>query len=329
MPSGAAEATTIVTGGNLSKGRVRCRGRELGYLRHERAGALSRDRITIVAVRRGFLVELVLSLLNVPLRDMPPTPQLPAPLELTALRRRATPLRIALLHAPVAGGGPGPLAEFVRQRRAVALDLLLLSHAVWPLSSPDPIVASSTVWARALGLAERPGSRASISRSWTWLEDRRLVSTSRAARARSIRILCEDGSGRAWQHPVDETAPYFQLPHAYWESGLHIELGLAAKAVLLIGLSIQRDVPYFELPLDRGSTWYGLSERTVRLGLRELRAGKLMRTWVERRPSANSPTGYAFDRRHSLNSLDAFARRRQRSELERGEGTGSDESIPF
>ncbi|HTB50222.1 MAG TPA: hypothetical protein VK701_04530 [Solirubrobacteraceae bacterium] len=246
---------------------------------------------------------------------MPPTPHPPVPFELTALRRRATPLRVGLLHVPVAGGGPGPLAELVRQRRAVALDLLLLSHAVWPLSSPDPIVAPSTLWARALGVDARPGIRATISRSWSWLEHRRLVSTARASRARAITILCEDGSGRPWQHPVEEKEPFFQLPHAYWESGLHTDLGLAGKAVLLIGLSLQHEAPYFELPLDRGSRWYGLSERTVRLGLRELRAVKLLRTWVERRPSANSPTGYAFDRRHSLNSLNAFARRRQRSEL--------------
>jgi hypothetical protein len=103
---------------------------------------------------------------------------------------------------------------------------------------------------------------------------------------------------------------------------------MAGKAVLLIGLSLQRDAPHFELPLDRGSTWYGLSERTIRLGLRELRAAKLLRTWVERRPSAKSPTGYAFDRRHSLNSIDAFVRRQRRA-LEQAEATAFDESIPF
>jgi hypothetical protein len=262
---------------------------------------------------------------------VPPTPppHLPVPFELAALRRQATPLRVGFLHIPVAGGGPGPLAQFVRQRRAVALDLLLLSHAVWPLSSPDPIVVPSPSWAHALGVDQRPGIRATISRSWTWLEHRRLVSTARASRARAITILREDGSGRAWQHPVEEKEPFFQLPHAYWESGLHTQLGLAGKAVLLIGLSLQRDAPYFELPLDRGSRWYGLSERTVRLGLGQLRAMMLLRTWVERRPSANSPTGYAFDRRHSLNSLDGFARRRKRNELERGAATGEDEVIPF
>jgi hypothetical protein len=242
-----------------------------------------------------------------------PSPPAPfPPFHLGMLVRPSTPIRVSFLHAPVTGGGRGPLSELVRQRRSVALDLLLLCHAIWPLCSPDPVAVSAVAWADALGLDARGGVRSTISRSWTWLEQRQLIATSAAGRLRAITPLCEDGSARRWQHPAETKEPYLQLPNAYWEGGLPAQLGLPAKAVLLIGLSLQRDAEYFELPLERGAAWYGLSERTIRLGLRELRAAKLMRTWVQRRPSENSPTKYTFDRRHSLNSLDAYARRRRR-----------------
>jgi hypothetical protein len=232
-------------------------------------------------------------------------------LDLDALTHPAVPLRIALLHAPVAGGGPGPLADLAGQRRSIALDLLLFAHAIWPLTNPDPIVAPSSEWAKALGLGDRPGDRAMISRSWTWLERRSLVSTSPSGRARAIKVLCDDGSGRAWQHPAKEHQPYFQLPHAYWHGGFAQDLSLSAKAVLLIAISLQsRNEPYFELPTERGSAWYGLSARRVRIGLRELHAAKLLRTWVEQRPSEHSRIGYTFDRRHSLNPIQSVAWRR-------------------
>jgi hypothetical protein len=232
-------------------------------------------------------------------------------LDLAAVSRPSVPLRVAFLHTPTARGGPGPLAEFVRYRRTAALDLLLFAYAIWPLTNPDPIIAPASAWAEILSAGDRPGDRATISRSWTWLEHHRLITTSRSGRIRSINPLCEDGSGGTWQHPADEHAPYFQLPHAYWEGGFARDLSLSAKAALLIALSLQgRGEPHFELPLERGSAWYGLSVRTLRAGLRELRATRLLRTWVEQRPSEHSPVGYTFDRRHSLNPVESAAWRR-------------------
>jgi hypothetical protein len=225
--------------------------------------------------------------------------------------RDAVPLRVAFLHVPVAGGGPAVLARFVSQRRAVALDLLLFAHAVWPLSEPEPIQASSAEWVQAIGLEDRPGTRAAVSRSWSWLEAQRLVRTHPRGRIRAIEILREDASGEPWEHAADEDVPYFKLPHAYWTGRFPADLSLAAKAVLLIALSLQRPgQEYFQLPVTRGAQWYGLSEESVRRGLRELRSIRLLRTWSERRDSASSPTGYAFDRRHSLNPMEAVARRR-------------------
>jgi hypothetical protein len=238
-------------------------------------------------------------------------PTIITPLDLGAVRRAAVPLRVAFLHVPTPRGGAGPLAAFVSQRRAIALDLLLFAYAIWPLAGGEGILASASDWARAIGLSERSGNRAAISRSWSWLEHHQLIASSPSGRTRAITPLRDDGSGRPWQHPVDEKEPYFQLPHAYWWGGFASDLSLSAKAMLLVGISLQgRDEPYFELPLARGSAWYGLSDRTVRLGLRELQAERLLRVWTERRSSEHSPTGYTFDRRYSLNPLETVAQRR-------------------
>ena len=232
-------------------------------------------------------------------------------LNLADVRRDAVPIRVAFLHRPVARGGGGPLAGFVRQRRALALDLLLLARAVWPLADEGLIAAPASDWARAIGLDDRPGNRASISRAWTWLEAQALVRTRPQGRTRAIEILCEDESRRMWFHPAEERAPYFQLPHAYWHGGFNKDLSLPAKAMLLIALSLDRpDKPHFELPIERGSAWYGLTQQSVRTGLRELREVGLLRTWIERRETDASPVGFVDDRRHALNSIDQVAWRR-------------------
>ena len=253
----------------------------------------------------------------------PTTSTTNTPLDIHAVRRSAVPLRAAFLHAPTPRGGPGPLAAVVSQRRTIALDLLLFAHAIWPLAGHDVILAPASDWARAIGLSERPGNRAMISRSWSWLERHRLITSSPSGRTRAIIPLRDDGSGRPWQHPADEKEPYFQLPHAYWWGGFANDLSLSAKAMLLVGISLQgRDEPYFELPLARGSVWYGLSDRTVRLGLRELQTERLLRAWAEKRLSEHSPTGYTFDRRYSLNPIEIVARRR----LHRAVNTRSEQS---
>lgn len=241
---------------------------------------------------------------------MPETATTPL-FQLAAVRRMAVPLRVAFLHAPNALGGPGPLARIVRQRRSTALDLLLFAHTIWPLAGYEAIEAPASDWARALGLEKRPGNRAMISRSWSWLEDQRLIVSMQRGRTRAIMLLREDGSGRPWQHPADEKEPYLQLSPAYWRGGFARDLSLPAKAVFLVAVSLQRqDTPFFELPIARGAAWYGLSPRTVRLGLRELHRQRLLRIWTERRPSEQSPTGYTFDRRYCMNPIETIAQRR-------------------
>ena len=150
-----------------------------------------------------------------------------------------------------------------------------------------------------------------VSRSWSWLEQHRLVATAPHGRARAIEVLREDGSGRPWEHPARSKEAYLQLPHAYWWGGFARDLSLPAKAVLLIGFSLQSGrKPYFELPLSRAAGWYGLTERTLRQGLRELQAARLLRVWSERRSTDRSPTGTTRDRRYRLNQIEVVGARR-------------------
>jgi hypothetical protein len=239
-------------------------------------------------------------------------------LDLRSVQRSTVPLRVAFLHLPQARGGPGPLSVIVRSRRETALDLLLFAHAIWPTTAPDPIAASASEWETAIGMPRRPGNRSMISRSWTWLEEQRLVRSFHHGQVRVIEVLSEDASNRRWVHPREHREAYLQLPHDYWDGGFARDLSLPGKAMLLIGLSLQAPpATYFEFPLQRSAAWYGLTPQFARIGIRDLHDIGLLRTWVNRRNSSKSPVGVTFDRRHSLNRLDAVGYARLLGEHEK------------
>lgn len=215
-------------------------------------------------------------------------------------RRNELPLRRTFVQQGARGGGPGPLANFVHHRRVRALDLYLLFHAV---ASAPPFSATfpSTVWARALGLGDHSSAQTLVSRTWTWVEARNLIATRRVGRKREITLLREDGSGEPYRHPGEQGAAdrghYFKLPHAYWEANFHNRLGLPAKAVLLIALSLRDD---FILPVEKGQAWYGLSRDTVRKGLRDLRLYGILAMREERKIAPLSTLGYTTERKYRL-----------------------------
>jgi hypothetical protein len=234
-------------------------------------------------------------------------------LDLDRVHRSAVPLRVAFLHRPQAGGGPGPLSAIVRARRETALDLLLFAHAIWPTTSPAAIGAPASDWEAAIAMRSRAGNRATISRAWTWLETQDLIRSTHRGRIRTIEIRREDASKRPWAHPSENSEPYLQLPHDYWYGGFARQLSLPGKAMLLIALSLgtptetRANAHYFEFPLQRAAAWYGLTAESARIGLRDLRNCGLLRAWAHRRVSPVSPVGVTFDRRYSLNRLDAVA----------------------
>jgi hypothetical protein len=214
--------------------------------------------------------------------------------------RTDVPIRRSFVQLPVRGGGAGPLAGFVHDRRVRALDLYLLVHAV---ASAPPFKASfpAAVWVRALGLAANSSSETLVSRTWTWLEQHQLIESQRVGRKREITLLREDGSGDPYRHPGEQGAAdrghYFKLPYAYWEGNFHNRLSMPAKAILLIALSLQDD---FILPTERGREWYGLSRDTVRKGLRDLRVPGLLTMREETKLAPLTALGYTKQRRYSL-----------------------------
>lgn len=213
--------------------------------------------------------------------------------------RDALPLRRSFVQKRQEGGGAGPLAAFVHARRGAALDLYLLGRAV-ASQEPFDVALASEVWARALGIGGTPSAAATISKSWSWLDEQGLVTSAPRGRLREIRFLREDGSRRPYQHPGgDESArgDYFKLPYAYWEAHYPGRLGLPAKALLLIALSLGQD---FWLPHDRGARWYGLSRDTVARGLATLLRLGLLEVRAERKKAPLSPRGFTEERRYAL-----------------------------
>jgi hypothetical protein len=221
-------------------------------------------------------------------------------------------VRRAFLQSLEDGGGAAPLSRFVKARRPLALDLFVVAIAAQRQAWGAPITASSDAWLRATGRPATRAMAASVTRAWNWLEQQELVRSARHRGRRVIEVLREDGSGREWTYPegIDnpsgEGDPAFVVPQEYVDVAMFRPISLAAKAILLIALSLQPDgdgEAYFELPVDRGAAWYGLPPSTVRAGLKELRDLQMIYTWVEKVPSQNSPIGWRYDRRHRLLDL--------------------------
>lgn len=185
-----------------------------------------------------------------------------------AVARRSVP---PSLHERGGARAPGPLRHFVHDRRLFALQLYLLLHCLarskpWDASHP------AATWARALDRTN-PGAEGTVSRSWSWLEDRRLVRTERDKRMVRAYLLQEDGSGAEYARSRD----FFYFPLAFFREGWHTRLGLAGTCVLLIGLQRSRRQPWFELRTEAQSKWYGVSPDTLQRGLDELRDADLLR----------------------------------------------------
>lgn len=217
-------------------------------------------------------------------------------------KRDGVPIRRSFTQLRARGGGSGPLAAFVSHRRRRALDLYLLAHAA-ASARPFDVTLESKVWARLLGLEGR-NAGSMITRQWNWLEEQKLVTTSRRNRLRSVVLLREDGSGVPYTHPgaSSESRPaegdYFTLPHAYWKAGLQDRIDLPTKAVLLIALS--RPTDDFILPIEHASRWYGISADSLSLGLRQLQLLGFLAMRFEHEPAPLSPRGYRTVRRYTL-----------------------------
>lgn len=205
---------------------------------------------------------------------------------------------------------PGPLATFVSRGREPALDQYLLAHSIASAADVDTgefdVRLHAAVWARARGAYFDPvtgkvdqAALHAVSRDWRFLRDvTNLVATQRVQRLVRVTLRADDGSGARYAHVGvgrrgkqldDGDSGYLKLPYAYWRAGHHNDLDLAAKAMLLVALSLGDGFP---MPANKGPEWYGLSSATVERGLRELRNRGLIHRERHRRPEAASPVGF-------------------------------------
>lgn len=213
-------------------------------------------------------------------------------------RRRTTPIRRSFLQDPSGEGAEAPLRWFVRDRRELALDLLLLLHCT-ASAHPWDVEMAAMAWARALDMRQTVGSETTVSKNWTWLEEKRLIRSERHRRLRKIYLLTEDGSGSDYSRPKKgELRGFFRFPFVYFTDRWHEELSLPAKAVLLIALS-QKST--FTLVTERASAWYGVSADTLQRGLQELRDVGLLTTWLVARKTPRARLGFTSTSHHRLN----------------------------
>jgi DNA-binding transcriptional ArsR family regulator len=185
--------------------------------------------------------------------------------------RFGPPIRSIFLQEHGGRRRPGPLHRFIQDRRAFALQLYLLLHCLARQKPWDATLPAAT-WARAL---DKPnaGAESTVSRSWAWLKNERLVRIERRHRKVQAFLLTEDGSGAAYTRSNN----FFYFPLAYFRNDWHKQLNLSATSVLLIALHHSRSTPWFQLRTERESSWFGISPDTLQRGLDELReAGVLL-----------------------------------------------------
>ena len=198
---------------------------------------------------------------------------------------------------------PGPLAAFVSagDRTALLLYFLALTKASQP---PWDVSLHSAVWARAIGLPKpiSTTARGRISKAWTRLVDRQLVTRARRNRLAVFTLLCEDGSGDSYTRP---SFSYVNGPHELWTAGPSKSttrwfeiLTLPELIFLIIGLS---NLDQFPLPVERGPDYYGISADTLQRGSSGLRRRELLSVQLRRITAPLAPQGVSWENRYTLN----------------------------
>jgi DNA-binding transcriptional ArsR family regulator len=184
---------------------------------------------------------------------------------LAAQRRPGPAIRGSFIQERGGQRRPGPLALFVKERRLFALQLYLLLHCL-ALRDPWDVYLPAAVWARALDHTG-PGAEGTVSRSWQWLRENKLVRTEREQRLLRVYLLEENGSGEQYTQSTD----FFRLPLNFFRDGWYAKLNLPATAVLLIALNLSRTKVWFELRTERAAGWFDISADTLQRGLDQLR----------------------------------------------------------
>jgi DNA-binding transcriptional ArsR family regulator len=212
-------------------------------------------------------------------------------------RRTSTPIRRSFLQDTEGEGVEAPLRWFVKERRGLALDLLMLLHCT-ASAEPWDVEMPAMAWARALDMPLTSGSETTVSKNWSWLEDKGLIHSERSHRFRRVFMLMEDGSGDEYSRPDGRKRGFFGLPFVYFKGRWHKELSLTGKSVLFIALA---QPPTFNLITERAAGWYGVSADSLQRGLDELRDLGLLKTWQVARKTSRARYGITRVNHYHLN----------------------------
>lgn len=139
-----------------------------------------------------------------------------------------------------------------------------------------------------MGFPHDDAGRRTLRRNWQMLRDLKLISTRRSGRFLTVTLLCEDGTGTAYEHP-GKAGGYFKLPHGFWLNGYDQLLSLPETTLLLISLTLG---DWFWMPQERGAAWYGLSPSTMQRGLRGLVGHAILAREKHYKPAPLAPEGY-------------------------------------
>lgn len=206
------------------------------------------------------------------------------------------------------GSSLGRLVQ-ARRHRAVLAYLLLLMVSQPLDKRAKPLEA--TVWARALSPDPPavPWPETAMTPVWSMLEDEphKLVEKKRQGRLVKVTPRKENGRGtyahpRPDLRPADEGEKYFILPDVFWLEGWHHRLSLPGVAVLLIILAGTHARDEAWLSPERADEWYGISTKTMRNGLEDLRKHGLLTVREEWVAAGLSAIGKTKKNYYSLNT---------------------------
>jgi hypothetical protein len=165
------------------------------------------------------------------------------------------------------------LGTIVNSRQQRGLDAFLLLHGLYPVTRDDPLDVKT--WARILSVGNKCTPN-TASKTFSVLEDMKLLAREQDGRRTVIRPLNETGDGTPWvragEDPDEDGPGFFVIPHQYWTTGLSEKLTMPGKAMFLVLLHDTQTptTPTFSVALERMAKWYGISERTAERGYREL-----------------------------------------------------------
>jgi hypothetical protein len=225
---------------------------------------------------------------------------------------RSVPVRVTFVQRGAQNDPqPGALAPMLSSHDERAFDLYLLFRAT-ASSKPWDTTRDARVWARALGLpTPRDDGAATVSKIWSRLDKKyHLVTRARRGRLATVTALDEDGSGSEYMYPGGGADRYFKIPFEYWTGQWYLTLSFAAKAMLMIALSLRSP---FILPTTKVRRWYGVSADSAERGLHELQAKGLLERKLTVKPAPLAPSGVAQEFHYTLRP--PFHRRKRRRRL--------------